>query len=106
MTRWWHRKPLVATTHGGFFHTSSFATLKAAWFNTLTRYSANRYSALACCSDSDFNLFQKIAPARVSLIENGVNLRKFAGAAAGSPQKKHVITLGRFFIEQAARPPD
>ncbi|MFC6654987.1 glycosyltransferase family 4 protein [Roseibium salinum] len=94
LTRWWHRKPLVATTHGGFFHTSSFATLKAAWFNTLTRYSANRYSALACCSDSDFNLFQKIAPARVSLIENGVNLRKFAGAAAGSPQ--HVITLGRF----------
>lgn len=95
LSRLWHRKALVATTHGGFFHTRKYAAIKALWFNTLTRFSANRYSALACCSESDLEQFAKIAPGCVRLVENGVDIEKFRGAASPRPSKR-LLTLGRF----------
>ncbi|MEP5623350.1 MAG: glycosyltransferase family 4 protein, partial [Hyphomicrobiales bacterium] len=94
LTRIWHRKPLVATTHGGFFHTRNDALLKKIWFNTLTRFSAHQYRQIACCSESDLRQFARIAPSRVSLIENGVDLKKFEGASAKTPVR-HLVTLGR-----------
>lgn len=94
-TKPFHRRPLVATSHGGFFHTRKFARLKTVWFNTLTRFSTSRYSALACCSDSDLNLFNRIAPRKTSLIENGVDIEKFMDAGARQPTKR-LLTLGRF----------
>src|SRR4051812_40420428 len=33
-----HRKPMVVTTHGGFFHTKNYAALKKVWFQTMTRF--------------------------------------------------------------------
>ncbi|WP_306144371.1 glycosyltransferase family 4 protein [Roseibium sp. MMSF_3412] len=90
-----HRKTLVATSHGGFFHTRKFARLKTVWFNTLTRLSTRQYSALACCSGSDLELFSNIAPAKTSLIENGVDIGKFMNAGAKQPVKR-LLTLGRF----------
>ncbi|WP_420335510.1 glycosyltransferase family 4 protein [Roseibium sp.] len=90
-----HRKTLVATSHGGFFHTRKFARLKTVWFNTLTRLSTRQYSALACCSGSDLELFSNIAPAKTSLIENGVDIGKFMDAGAKQPVKR-LLTLGRF----------
>lgn len=32
-----HGKPMVATTHGGFFHTDRRARFKRLWFNIVTR---------------------------------------------------------------------
>ena len=84
-TKPFHRRPLVATSHGGFFHTRKFARLKTVWFNTLTRFSTSRYAALACCSDSDLNLFNRIAPRKTSLIENGVDIEKFMDAGSRQP---------------------
>ncbi|MEO1111862.1 MAG: glycosyltransferase family 4 protein [Pseudomonadota bacterium] len=94
-TKPFHRRPLVATSHGGFFHTRKFARLKTVWFNTLTRFSTRQYSALACCSDSDLELFGRIAPRKTSLIENGVDIEKFGDAGARQPAKR-LLTLGRF----------
>src|ERR1700712_2218982 len=31
-----HHRPMIATTHGGFFHTKKYAAVKAVWFQTLT----------------------------------------------------------------------
>eukprot|EP01036_Dinobryon_divergens_P045406 gene45406-60663_t len=76
-TRMLHRKPLVATTHGGFFHTKKFANLKKIWFSTVTRLSAFAYRSVICCSQSDLEMFRKIAAERAALIENGVDLVKF-----------------------------
>ncbi|MBN9668758.1 glycosyltransferase family 4 protein [Roseibium aggregatum] len=95
LSKIWHGKKMVATTHGGFFHTKKFAALKAVWFNTLTRFSASRYAGLACCSQSDLELFRRIAPGRVRLIENGADIEKFHNAASPGPQKR-LLALGRF----------
>ncbi|WP_244314006.1 glycosyltransferase family 4 protein [Roseibium denhamense] len=95
LSRLWHRKPLVATTHGGFFHTDKYRLLKKVWFKSLTRLSAAGYRRIACCSQSDLALFQEIAPLKATLIENGVDLQKFAEASSQDP-RKHIVTIGRF----------
>lgn len=90
-----HRRKLVATTHGGFFHTERHRGLKKIWLNTMTRMSANLYDGIACCSDNDYQMFRPLAPAKVRLIENGVDLSKFDNASAEMPQKR-IVTIGRF----------
>ena len=89
-----HRKPLVATTHGGFFHSGTAGGLKTVWFNTLTRLSATAYRGLACCSQSDYDRFAAIAPSKVRLIENGVDLAKLGDAGSKAPVKG-IVTIGR-----------
>ena len=89
-----HGKPMIATTHGGFFHTQKFAAIKKVWFNTLTRASASAYRDLVCCSLSDLQTFKPIA-SRATLIENGADTEKFANRASISPVKG-LITIGRF----------
>ena len=95
LTKFLHRKTLVATTHGGFFHTNAYSTLKAIWFSTMTRFSANRYDALACCSESDLAQFRLIAGTRAQLVLNGVDIHKFAGASSQQPTR-NMLALGRF----------
>jgi alpha-1,3-mannosyltransferase len=90
-----HRKPLVATTHGGFFHTNDHARLKRIWFNGPTRLSCSAYDAIVGCSESDTRQFARIAGGKVVTIENGVDLEKFAGSASRSPTKS-IVTVGRF----------
>lgn len=90
-----HRKPLIATTHGGFFHTNDFSSLKTFWFHTLTRLSTKQYDAIVACSEADFRRFEVLAGKRLHLIENGVDIKKFAHAANLTPQKR-LISLSRF----------
>ncbi len=94
-SRLFHRKPLVATTHGGFFHTKDFSRLKTLWFNGPTRLSSRFYDAIVGCSPNDSAVFERVAPGRVRTIENGVDLAKFAGASNVTPVKR-LVTLGRF----------
>jgi alpha-1,3-mannosyltransferase len=93
--RFMHGAPMVATTHGGFFHTRKYAQIKKIWFQTVTRLSASAYAAIACCSASDLALFHTIQPHRSVLVENGVDTRKFADLSAPTPVKR-MITIGRF----------
>ena len=94
-----HGRPMVATTHGGFFHTPKFAAIKKIWFRTLTRLSASAYRRLICCSSSDFQLFSQIAGRRVVTIENGANTEKFAGRAALAPTRR-IVSIGRFSVNK------
>jgi alpha-1,3-mannosyltransferase len=95
LTRLFHRKPLVATLHGGFFHTQKNARLKSIWFQGPTRLAALAYDALVGCSVSDSQRFAQIAGARVTTIENGVDLAKFGGTASPTLVKS-MVTIGRF----------
>jgi alpha-1,3-mannosyltransferase len=90
-----HRCPMVATTHGGFFHTKNHARIKQLWFNVTTRLSSSVYRSIACCSQADKRLFDQIASAKTVLIENGADTAKFADAASVMPVKR-MITIGRF----------
>lgn len=93
--RLFHRRPLVATTHGGFFHTANHARIKKFWFQTVTRFSCMGYRQLACCSLSDASLFRRIAGAQTIMIENGADLSKFAGRSAPTATRR-IVTIGRF----------
>jgi alpha-1,3-mannosyltransferase len=95
LTKPFHRRPLVATTHGGFFHTVDHARLKRLWFNGPTRLAARAYGAIVGCSESDAQQFSQIAGERVLTIENGVDLSKFSGSASGKLVRS-IVTVGRF----------
>lgn len=98
-TRLLHGKPMIATTHGGFFHTEKYAGLKTVWFNTATRLSALAYRRLIGCSAQDTRTFQAIAGNRVIQIDNGVDTRKFADAGSRRAMRR-IVTLGRFSINK------
>jgi alpha-1,3-mannosyltransferase len=83
-TKWLHRRPLVLSTHGGFFHTGFASRAKQAYFQSITRLSANAYNQVIATSANDGDLFGKIMSDRkLQVIENGVDIEKYA--TAGSP---------------------
>ena len=90
-----HRKKLVVSTHGGFFHTAYAASLKRWYFLTITRMSLTWYDAVIAVSIADQQLFGRIRKRRIVCIENGVNVRKYVDAASAVPVKA-VLALGRF----------
>ncbi len=94
-----HRKPMVATTHGGFFHTKAHAGLKKIWFDRITRLTARAYRTLVACSQADFDLFAPLRHPDLKIIENGVDVEKFAGAGARAPVKS-LVTVGRFSVNK------
>ena len=94
-----HRRPMVATTHGGFFHTTKFALIKKIWFQTLTRMSALGYAHIIGCSRSDTALFAKIAPGRTVTVENGADTAKFADCASQTATRR-IVTIGRFSVNK------
>lgn len=67
-----HKKPLVCTTHGGFFHTGFMASFKKAYFQTVTRAGARAYDRIVACSENDERIFRAISD-RVVLIPNAVD---------------------------------
>lgn len=92
-TAWLHRKPMVLTTHGGFFHTSFMRRLKRLYFQTVTRASLAQYRAVIASSEQDFRTFAAIARARMALIPDPVDVKKFAGRA--DPAANTLIYFGR-----------
>ncbi|PKA39082.1 glycosyl transferase family 1 [Rhizobium sullae] len=97
--RFLHGKPMIATTHGAFFHTRKYAAIKKVWFQTLTRMSARAYKRIVGCSVSDLEQFRKISPRTSIVIENGVDIGKFADGAS-QKQRRRLVTIGRFSVNK------
>ncbi|MEO8154200.1 MAG: glycosyltransferase family 4 protein [Rhizobacter sp.] len=96
LTRWWHRKPMVACTHGGFFHTSFAQRAKKLFFHSVTRCTARGYHRILASSANDGEVFRQVVPGdRVRVIENGVDIDKFAGASSPTLQPT-LIYIGRW----------
>jgi alpha-1,3-mannosyltransferase len=89
-----HRRKLVVSTHGGFFHTRFAAILKQLYFQTVTRLSLTWYSGVATVSASDDELFRKVRSRGRRLIENGVDTAKYCNAGSLTP-KKRLLSMGR-----------
>jgi alpha-1,3-mannosyltransferase len=98
-TRLFHGKPLIATTHGGFFHTHAHARLKRIWFEQMTRRSMRAYDAVVACSEADYALFEPLSDGNLHRIDNGVDINKFAGCSSATPVKK-LVTIGRFSVNK------
>ncbi len=95
-TKWLHRRPLILSTHGGFFHTSFASRAKQAYFQSITRLSGNAYNQVVATSANDGNLFSQIMPQnKLQVIENGVDVEKYALASAPSLQPC-LIYFGRW----------
>jgi alpha-1,3-mannosyltransferase len=88
-----HRKKMIATTHGGFFHTDFAARLKRAYFTTITRLSALAYERIVAGSQNDAELFAKVT-SRVVTIETGASVQKYSNCAA-QEAKRTIIYFGR-----------
>ncbi|GGC04846.1 glycosyl transferase family 1 [Oxalicibacterium flavum] len=100
LTKPLHRKPLVASTHGGFFHTAFASRLKRVYFNTVTRSTSLAYDRVVGTSENDGEIFAHIMHApRLAVIENGVNVEKYADRAARTPTPT-MIYFGRWSVNK------
>ena len=88
-----HQKKLIATTHGGFFHTNFASRLKRIYFPTITRLSTVAYNKIVASSSSDAEMFRRLT-SRVVTIETGVNIAKFSDCAARE-HSRTIIYFGR-----------
>ncbi|MGQ7830697.1 glycosyltransferase family 4 protein [Altererythrobacter sp. Z27] len=89
-----HCTRMVLTTHGGFFHTRFAARLKQVYFRLVTSRALKSYESVLACSTSDADQFRRIAGDKVVLINNPVDIDKFAGLA--KRQDKRIVYFGRF----------
>lgn len=93
VTRGLHRKRLVLSTHGGFFHTPFAARAKRLFFHHVTRRSLRGFAAIIPSSVSDETQFRRIRTEGLETVENGVDLAKFDGCA--DPAARTMIYFGR-----------
>jgi alpha-1,3-mannosyltransferase len=90
-----HKRKLIASTHGGFFHTQYAARLKRVYFALITRLSLTWYDAVVAVSASDYDTFARLRRHGMVCIENGVDAAKYANAAAPEVTKT-IAWIGRF----------
>jgi alpha-1,3-mannosyltransferase len=94
-----HRRTLVVSTHGGYFHTSFAVRLKRFYFSAITRLTLTWYHGVAAVSTSDYELFRTIRPRGMVCIENGVNISKYFDAGSPTPIKS-ILSIGRFAMHK------
>lgn len=90
-----HRRKLIVSTHGGFFHTQYASRFKQIYFNLITRLSLTWYDAVVAVSAPDYEMFARLRRSGMVCIENGVDIAKYANAAA-SQSTKAIAWIGRF----------
>lgn len=95
LTRPYHGRKMIVSTHGGFFHSAQLAALKKLWFATVTRASIRAYDRVVANSYSDADMFQGVAGRRLVVIENGIDQTRLKGAAAAH-QTRTIVYFGRF----------
>ena len=97
-TKLLHGRPVVLSTHGGFFHTKFASRAKWAWFQTMTRALVAGVDALVYTSDQDQELFSRLT-ARGEIVRNAVDLAPWRAIerAAVSGQ---FVTLGRVDVHK------
>jgi alpha-1,3-mannosyltransferase len=91
MTRFLHKKPMVLTTHGGFFHTKKLWILKKLYF-IWNRLPLKAFKKIIAVSESDENAFSPISRGIVR-IPNGIPLDEFQKERR--PEPATLLYVGR-----------
>ncbi|HNH45624.1 MAG TPA: glycosyltransferase family 4 protein [Myxococcota bacterium] len=97
-TRSWHRRPIVLSTHGGFFHTNFAAGLKPLWFQTATRSMLRFVDQLLCTSEADFETFSRVTD-RGRLLTQAVDLRPWRRLPR-QPEAGAWVNIGRVDVHK------
>lgn len=95
-TKWLHKRPLLLSTHGGFFHTNFASRIKETYFNTVTRLSSQAYNRVIATSANDGRIFSRIMRGpKLQVIENGVDIEKYADQSSPT-LRPSLIYFGRW----------
>ncbi len=93
-----HGKPVVLSTHGGFFHTAAHMALKKLWFRTLTPLTLRGVDRVLCSSEHDLELFEQVS-SRCELARNAVDLEVYA-RLQNVPEAGQWIVVGRLDVHK------
>lgn len=77
LTRALHRKPVIVSTHGGYFHSPRFASLKSLYLHTVTRVLLPQAAAVVARSEEDGGRYAQVAPG-VRVIEGGFDAARYS----------------------------
>ncbi|MCX6799369.1 MAG: glycosyltransferase family 4 protein [Candidatus Diapherotrites archaeon] len=95
LTKIFHGKKLVLSTHGAVFHTEKIGALKKIYFNLWCRLVLRTFNRIIAVSESDAALFAKIVPKqKIALIENPVDVDALAGLPR-RPLPDSILFVGR-----------
>lgn len=93
LTKILHKKPLVLSTHGGFFHTAYAAGFKKLFFNVVTRTSLRAVGYVLASSDPDREMFSSIRDGGMRTVVNGVSVDRYLGLPVSD--ERRLIYFGR-----------
>ncbi|WP_270180233.1 glycosyltransferase family 4 protein [Alkalihalobacillus sp. CinArs1] len=91
-----HKKPIVLSTHGGFFHTQDLVQFKKVYFQTMTRMSLMQADRILACSINDYELFQPLGKRKTEIIENGIDFDAYHRVSHVKKQRNRFLFVGRF----------
>jgi alpha-1,3-mannosyltransferase len=94
LTKHWHKKPIVLSTHGGLFHTKKIAGIKKMYFFGLQKVMLKGVDLVVADSPHDFELFKPVAP-RLVLLENGVDTQRFSSLIEKPRVPNRFLFVGR-----------
>lgn len=88
-----HKRPVVLSTHGGFFHTDFLMPAKKLWFHTATRLMLRGVDRLLYTSDQDEEVFRAVSD-KGRIVRSAVDLRPWL-PLRNAPEPGHWVTVGR-----------
>lgn len=95
-TKFLHKKPIVLTSHGAYFHTRFLQSIKKTYFRIVTRFNLRNVSDIVCVSQHDYEMFDEIALSRkLHFIPNGINYYKLASLDIKKSDPNLFLTVGR-----------
>ncbi len=90
-----HRKPLVLTSHGLFFHTAFAQRAKQTYFQSVMRWNLRAVDAVICVSRPDYDLLARITPPdKLHLIPNGVPWRELNALPLSGRDSDLLVAVG------------
>ena len=93
LRKWLHKKPIVVSTHGGFFHTRKYRSIKKIYFRTILPVVLQHVDKVIAVSSHDYDMFRKICKHTI-LVQNGIDFRGFSQVNKNI-QKNSFLYYGR-----------
>jgi alpha-1,3-mannosyltransferase len=93
LTKIFHRKHMILSSHGGIFHTNKSSLAKRLYFFIWCRQELKNFDRIIAVSRNDEELFSRISK-RTVFIPNGIDLGMYAGIKR-KPKKNTLLFIGR-----------